>query len=323
MTSLPKVSVVMSVYNDAERVEHAVRGILAQTFRDLELIVVDDGSSDGSGAVLDRLAGEDARLRVIHQDNTGLTRALIRGCNEARGEFIARQDSDDWSHPQRIAEQVALLDSDARIGFVSCATEYIGPGDEHLSVMSRPTDPEVATRGLLEERQGPPAHGSVMFRKSLYHAVGGYRAEFHYSQDSDLWLRMGEHQCIGYVADVRYRHRKEPRSISGARREQQSAFAGFAHASRQARVRGQSDADVLAAARALSDRIRADGDRAENESSGSVDIAYLIGSQLAQNGDARARSYLWRVLRAKPWHGRALLRVLQSLLHRRMHGPSS
>src|SRR5690606_33864835 len=152
----------------ATRVERAVRSILDQTFRDLELIVIDDGSGDGTGDALDRVAAADQRMRVIHQDNTGLTRALIRGCAEARGEFIARQDADDWSQPLRIAEQVALMDTDPGLGFVSCATRYVGPIDEPLCVIERSTDSAKASDGLSQHRQGPPAHGSVLFRAALY-----------------------------------------------------------------------------------------------------------------------------------------------------------
>lgn len=319
-SSMPRVSVVMSVYNDADRVEQAVHGILDQTFRDLELIVVDDGSGDGSAAVLDRLAAEDSRMRVIHQDNTGLTRALIRGCNEARGEYIARQDSDDWSHPQRIAEQVDLLDRDRRLGFVSCTTEYIGPGNEHLSNMSRPSDPEAATRGLLDERQGPPAHGSVMFRKSLYQQVGGYRPEFHYSQDADLWLRMGERAWIGYVAALRYVALRELQGASGAHRSIQKRFGALAIQSSQARRAGESETPLLEQARQLAVELVASKSQTTALSrEGMLAQAYLLGSQLVQHGDPRARKYLWQVIRGKPWHVRAWARLIQSWMRHAHH----
>src|SRR5262245_247849 len=122
-SSSPKVSVVLSVYNNADTVVVAVESIQRQTLMDWEFIVVNDGSNDESPRILDELAAADSRIQVIHQENTGLTRALIRGCSEARGEYIARLDADDVSLPERLAEQAALLDSDSRIGFVSCWTE--------------------------------------------------------------------------------------------------------------------------------------------------------------------------------------------------------
>ena len=103
MISLPEVSIVMSVYNGACYLRAAVESVLDQQGVSFEFVVVDDGSTDESGAILDEYATRDPRLRVIHQQNTGLTQALIRGCSEARGEFIARQDADDVSLPGRLA----------------------------------------------------------------------------------------------------------------------------------------------------------------------------------------------------------------------------
>lgn len=306
----PRVSIVMSAYNDASRVGRAVRSMLAQTFADFELIAIDDGSTDDSADEIGKLAAADGRIRLVRQQNTGLTAALIHGCALARAPYIARQDADDWSHPERLEDQLALLESDERLGFVSCATEYVGPGDEHLTVVRRPGDPERATDGLLNARLGPPAHGSVMFRRAVYEAAGGYRPQFYYSQDSDLWLRMAERSLIGYVDAVRYHHRKDSGSISGARRGQQSEFARNAHACRAARLSGESEQPWLEACARLGARIR-DGRELAPGPHG-YDIDYLIGSQLTRNRDARARAYLWATIRRSPWHWRAWLRLLQS-----------
>jgi len=312
---LPRVSVVMSVHNDAARVEVAVRSILTQTFQDLELIVIDDGSSDGSADVLDQLAAGDARLHVVRQQNTGLTRALIRGCALARGEYIARQDSDDWSHPQRIAEQVALLDADPGMGFASCAVQYLGPGDEFLCEVGRPTDSIVASQGLRDRREGPPAHGSVMFRAALYGQVGGYRAPFHYAQDSDLWLRMAEVARIGYLAEVRYRALKEVQGTSGRARAVQKRFGELGHLCRKARQEGQDEAPWLEEATTLAQRVRAGlaQTRAERRRA-LADAHYLIGAMLVANRDARARGYLWQAIRLCPWRLKPWIRYGQSLI---------
>jgi len=315
----PTVSVVMGVYNDAERVGASVRGILAQTFRDFELVVVDDGSTDGTREVLDRLAITDPRVVLLSKPNGGLTKALIAGCTMARGEFIARQDSDDYSLPTRLEKLVALLSTNASLGFVSSGTEYVGPADEYLFSITRTTDPQIATQRLLFDREGPPAHGSVMFRRTLYEQVGGYRPQFYYSQDSDLWLRMAEVSQIGYVDEVLYRHRKESGSISGARRSVQSQFAGIAHACRATRLAGRSEAELLDEARQLCDAtIESIGmQRADSEPDRHA-INYMIGSQLAQNGDPRARAYLLRVLKTRPTHARAWIRLIQATFWRLM-----
>ena len=95
--STPEVSVLMSVYNGARYLRAAIESVLSQQGVDFELLAVNDGSTDKSGSILDEYAARDPSVRVIHQENLGLTRALIRGCNEARGRFIARQDADDVS----------------------------------------------------------------------------------------------------------------------------------------------------------------------------------------------------------------------------------
>src|SRR5690349_20597011 len=102
MSSAPAVSVVMGVYNAASDVEPSVRSVLEQRDVDLEFIIVDDGSTDSTAATLERLASADRRVRVLHQANQGLTRALIRGCAAARGTYIARQDNGDLSLPGRL-----------------------------------------------------------------------------------------------------------------------------------------------------------------------------------------------------------------------------
>ena len=311
----PRVSVVMSVHNDVARLGLAVSGILGQTYQDLELIVIDDGSGDGTAESLDHLAASDPRLRVVHQENTGLTIAMGRGCALARGEFIARQDSDDWSLPLRIAEQVALMDAEARIGFVSCATQYIGPGNEALCVVRRDDDPERATYGLLSRREGPPAHGSTMFRKSLYEAVGGYRPQFHYAQDSDLWLRMAEQAWIGYLPQVRYVHRKEAASTSGAARAAQRRLGELGHLCRRARMAGESEQPWVGEAQALSARVRAGMSLGPAQRRRALaDANYLLGALLAVNCNSAARRYLLQSIQQVPWRIKPWLRLGQSLL---------
>src|SRR5262249_20822617 len=149
------------------------------------------------------------------------TEALIAGCAAARGRFIARHDSDDVSLPGRLERQADLLTSDPALAMVSCGTRAIGPGGETLFENHRRADPADATRRLREERLGPGAHGSVMFRADAYRRVGGYRAPFRYAQDWDLWLRLTEVGRFDHVPEVLYAYRVTPDSISGLKRRQQ------------------------------------------------------------------------------------------------------
>ncbi len=311
----PIVSIVMSVYNDEQHLERSLDSLLEQSFENFELIVINDGSTDRSIEILEKYAKADSRVRLINQKNRGLTRALIQGCDEAVGEFIARQDADDWSAPDRLKIQFELIQSDPEIGFISCATQYMGPSNEPLEIVSRTTNSQLATDRLLHERQGPAAHGSVMFRKSVYQQVKGYRPEFYFAQDSDLWLRMGEVSRIAYSEKTLYFARREMQSISGAQRLVQHQFGELALAMRSARINKLSEKDLLEQAQKLTTEV------ISNRKSGSPliqikgesETAYLLGSQLAQLRDRRGMKYLWRVIKHHPFHWKAWVRLVQLL----------
>lgn len=299
MTCEPDVSVVMGVYNGAAFLRCAVESVLQQEGVSFELIVIDDGSTDDSSAILDEYAARDSCVRVIHQENAGLTKALIRGCSASRGEFIARQDADDVSLPGRLAALVKLLRGDDRLAFASSQVQVIGPQGELLMTHSRPLDAAEATALLVEGRTGPPGHGSVMFRRRAYQDVGGYRREFYFAQDCDLWLRLAEKGLLGYAPDVLYQYRIAPGSISGNRNPIKTAFAERVHECRALRNRGRSEEPVLAECRALAAR------RAETSSAAEAATLYFLGRNLLISDPAGAWGYLVQCLRRKPWHGRA------------------
>ena len=186
----PRVSVLMSVYNGAAFLRQAVQSILAQTFTDFEFVVIDDGSTDESLAILQSYG--DARLRIVRNErNLGLTASLNRGLQEARGEFVARQDADDVSHPIRLEKQVAFLDQHPPIVIVGTQARYINAAG-HASVSplwSKATTAEALRLQSLFDN--PFFHTSVMFRRSVIHdQLGGYDPGFRTSQDFELWSRV-------------------------------------------------------------------------------------------------------------------------------------
>ena len=235
----------MSVFNGERYLRESADSILRQTFSDFEFIIVNDGSTDGSPDILAEYARQDGRIRVIDQENQGLTRALIRGCAEARGRYIARQDADDVSEPRRLRKLTGLLDGDPGLAFTSSWGRFVEPGGAVCGEVIRPADGTEATHVLLHCRQGPSAHGSVMFRKDSYERVGGYRPEFYYAQDSDLWLRLALVGKIAYAQQFLYTHRVAPEGISFARRGLQCRFAELGQACHAARLRGESEAPWL------------------------------------------------------------------------------
>ncbi len=304
----PEVSVVMGVYNGAAALPATVRSVLDQLGCDVEFIVVNDGSTDDSGGVLDEWAARDTRLRVIHQDNTGLTRALIRGCAEARGEFIARQDCGDVSLPGRLARQVELLTARPDAAAVSCHTRFVGPEGEALYESSIATDDlNAALEGRAEGGLiGPSHHGSVMMRRDAYLAVGGYRAAFYFAQDVDLWTRLVEKGPFAGVPEVLYEASLEAGSISGTQTEEQRILAGLIARATRARRAGEAEDAILAAAAQVRP-VRKAG-RARREALGN----YFIGSCLRQADPRAAATYFERALASDPWLWRARLRWLQA-----------
>jgi glycosyltransferase involved in cell wall biosynthesis len=308
------VSVVMSVWNARATIGRAIESILAQSFEDFEFLIIDDGSDDGSDVVLEEFARRDNRIRVLHQRNAGLTRALITGCSQARGKWIARQDADDWSEPGRLEKCLELAEKHPKCTMISSWADYRGPAGELLDVVRRPENSAEATEGLLHRQMGPPAHGSVMFHRDAYEQVGGYRPEFYFGQDSDLWLRMGARGKIAYVQEVLYHYTLSAGAISGRFSDVQRSFGDLGQFCHAARLRGESEKPFLDELAALSSAVRSNtsgGSRAAQAGSN-----YRIGVQLARRGDPAASHYFRAALRLQPLHWRAFVRLCISRLIR-------
>jgi glycosyltransferase involved in cell wall biosynthesis len=293
---MPELSVVMSVFNDARYLAASLNSVLSQCDVDLELIVVDDGSTDDSPAILERFAKVDPRLRILRQVNSGLTAALIVGCRLAVGEFIARQDADDLSLPTRFVKQVRLLRSDPRLVFVSCQAQVIAPEGEIVLSHTRPITPEAATELLLYGGSGPPGHGTVMFRRDAYILAGGYRPEFYFAQDCDLWFRLAELGMLSYSPDFLYQYRLAPGSLSGSRNPVKKLFANAVDECRASRLKGQSEESVLLYCRTLKDRIH---ERSDSSEAGTM---YFLGRNLLKTHPLAAFRYLMQAMLKKPWN---------------------
>jgi glycosyltransferase involved in cell wall biosynthesis len=302
----PLVSVVMGVYNGAASLEATLASVLRQQDCDFEFIVVDDGSTDATGRLLDECAARDARLKVIHQANTGLTRALVAGCAAARGEFIARQDCGDLSLPGRIERQAALLRSRSDAVLVGGAVRFTGPAGEPLFVTSRPGEQleEGLSQLALGRLVGPPHHGATMFRRDAYERAGGYRPFFAVAQDIDLWLRLRElGRCIGET-DVAYEARMEAGSISARRRDEQVRMAGIAIECARLRAGGKDDRAFLET-QAPAPPVR----RRRNEMRERAQFLYFVGSCLRASDPRAARDYFKASLRANPLMLKSLWRL--------------
>ncbi|MFT3788811.1 MAG: glycosyltransferase family 2 protein [Tepidisphaeraceae bacterium] len=194
--AVPLVSVILPAFNAERYVERAVRSILAQTFRDFECIVIDDGSTDATASILDRLASTDSRLNVIHQPNAGLIATLNRGIERATAPLVARMDADDIAHTDRLSRQVEYMNAHADVVLLGGAYRLIDEADRPIRTMRPPTEDAELQRQCLAATQ-PICHPLAMIRTGALRSANGYDAACVAAEDLDLFLRLGE---IGKLA---------------------------------------------------------------------------------------------------------------------------
>ena len=184
--SVPAVSVLMPVRNGVPWVREAVTSVLAQTAGDLELIVIDDGSTDATPEVLADF--RDPRLRIERRPSAGLTRALVRALELARAPLVARLDADDLALPDRFARQRRFLDARPEVGLLGTGAREVDPSGREVGIVRPPADDEAIRRALI--RANPFVHSSVVMRRAALDLVGGYDPSFPVAQDYDLWMRL-------------------------------------------------------------------------------------------------------------------------------------
>ena len=211
----------MPVYNAARYLEEAVQSILAQTYRSFEFVIVNDGSTDRSGKILERSARRDARIRLISRPNTGIVVALNDGLKQCKGELLARMDGDDVSMPQRFERQIAFLDQHPEILCVGCRVLGIDPYGGVLFTSEHKLAHDEIDAQLLAGSGWSVVHPAAMMRRDALVAVGGYRKEFQWAEDLDLFLRLAERGRLANLPDVLLQYRQHPDSVNRTRREEQ------------------------------------------------------------------------------------------------------
>lgn len=182
----PAVSVLMGVWNGAPRVREAIESVLGQSLGDLELVVVDDGSTDATAGILASFG--DARLRVTRQPRGGLTSALLSALGLARAPLVARLDADDVALPERLERQRDFLERHPEVGLLGTGAREVDAAGREVAVVRPPTDDTALRCALI--RHNPFVHSSVMMRRMAMEQAGGYDPSFPVAQDYDLWMRM-------------------------------------------------------------------------------------------------------------------------------------
>ena len=231
---MPLVSVLLPVYNAIKDLPRAIHSLHIQTCRDFEVIAIDDGSTDGSGQMLDEYSHQDARLRVFHQDNAGnLGKVLNKAAELAGGKYLARQDADDASAPTRLSEQIKYLDTKTRVGLCGTWNWHIDSQLGPLFSSELPDQPALLLQ-YLEKGMNPFIHGSVMMRADLFRKTGGYRGSL--VEDFDLWLRMSETVQLGMLTRLGYYYWHSSGGISSGAHIRQQKLVRLALKLHQERV---------------------------------------------------------------------------------------
>lgn len=191
-----RVSVLMAVYNGEKYLLEALSSILAQTHTELEFVIVDDGSTDNTPAMLQGI--QDARVKIMRQENQGLPAALNRGLVECTCDIVVRMDADDVAYPHRVEALLSEWERHGKPDVFGSGADYINMKGEYLWTRAVPENPEEIRRQLVSGIGMPVIHPSVLFRKSAIVEAGGYDTSFRSgAEDFELWLRLSDHCRLG------------------------------------------------------------------------------------------------------------------------------
>ncbi|MEM9417716.1 MAG: glycosyltransferase family 2 protein [Planctomycetota bacterium] len=209
---IPELSVLMAAYNAERYVAETLRSVLSQTYEDFELVIVDDGSTDGTAQILEAFATSDPRVRVITGPNAGVPQAANVGLAACRGEFVARIDADDIAKPRRFEVQLQYMkDHD----LVACGTwhDFIDEHGRLLKLLETPVD-DATIQDMALRGHGSICNPTSMFRRQALVDLGGYSEDMPVAEDLDCWLRLGEVGKLGNVPECLGQYRLHSTSIS-------------------------------------------------------------------------------------------------------------
>lgn len=215
----PKISVIMSVYNDEKYLRKAIESILNQTFADFEFIIVNDGSTDRSLKIIQNY--KDIRIRIINNmRNIGLTKSLNKALRIAEGGYIARQDADDISLPNRLEAQLRYFQEHPEIALLGTGAYII---DETGTISGREIPLANPSKNDFT-KDNQIVHGSAMFRKAIIDVLGPYNELYKYSQDYELWLRIATCHNVANLTFPLYKKRKYSESVQAMKRKEGALY---------------------------------------------------------------------------------------------------
>lgn len=221
----PKITVLMSVYNGEKFLSESIDSILNQVFTDFEFIIIDDGSSDSTWEILKVYEARDKRIVLLKNPaNIGLTMSLNKGLAQAKGHYVARQDADDISLPERLKKQAEYLDIHSDVVLVSCNIDYMDSKGKSIGKSKRCCEPLLVKWFLLFYNH-IGGHSQVMFKIEPVLRIAGYSEKRRYSQDYELWLRLCHQGNFVILPDVLLRYRYHENKISSKANHDQKHFS--------------------------------------------------------------------------------------------------
>lgn len=211
---MPNVTVLMPVYNGEKYVRHAIESILGQTYDDFEFVIVDDGSTDRTIAIVRSF--DDPRIVLLSNEaNLGIVESLNRGIRIAQGTYICRMDADDIAMPNRVERQVRYLEEHPEVAAVGSNTLLVDEQGCEIGQEDYPHLPQEVHKTILTHN--PFAHATMMVRRSILENCGTYDKRFLYNEDYDLWLRIASRSLMANLREPLVKRRLHSESISSAR----------------------------------------------------------------------------------------------------------
>lgn len=206
----PRATVLIGAYNNAATLPQAIESILNQTIRELEVLVLDDGSTDDTASLV--AAIEDERLRYIPLQHMGIARSLNLGIEAAAAPVVAVQDADDWSEPQRLERQLAVLDAEADVAVVGGLMREVDAAGREVATR---TGHAIGDVNAILMRYNPLPNSCAAYRRDTIRGLGGYDARYLYASEYDLWLRAAERHRIVVLDEVLATRRMSGTNVAG------------------------------------------------------------------------------------------------------------
>lgn len=208
------ISVILPNFNGGNYLEKAIRSIQEQTYRNWELLLIDDGSTDDSRRLVHSLAQNDKRIKLIEKENSGIVDSLNLGISKAKGEYIARMDADDIALSFRLEKQFHYLRQNDDIAILGSAVELIDEWDQGLMI-----DPPICShpeiiKHLLLGHGGTIRHPTILMRRNLIEKLNGYDKKAEWAEDLDLYFRASEYGELVNFPEVLLRYRIHFKSVN-------------------------------------------------------------------------------------------------------------